>query len=44
MVRVTEVDDSTQEISLAFSDLDPETQRLLEEVLPGVEDLPPAGL
>ncbi len=37
VVRVTEVDDSTQEISLAFSYLDPETRRLLEKVLPRVE-------
>ncbi len=37
VVRVTKVDDSAQEISLAFSDLDPETQRLLEKVLPRVE-------
>ncbi len=37
VVRVTEIDDSTQEISLAFSYLDPETQRRLEKVLPPVE-------
>ncbi len=37
VVRVTKVDDSAQEVSLAFSDLDPETQRLLEKVLPRVE-------
>ena len=37
VVRVTKVDNSAQEISLAFSDLDPETQRLLGEALSRVE-------
>ena len=37
VVRTAKVNDSTQEISLAFSDLDSETQWLLEEVLSEVE-------
>ena len=35
LVRVTELDPFSQEVALAFLDVDPETQQILGELLPG---------
>ena len=38
LVRVTELDAFAQDVALAFSDVDPDTQQLLEDVLAAGDD------